>query len=706
MKQIKYTLLCFLLYTLTSTVIHADELDKRFQILPLPQKVEVLKGSGLAGNELTYIMMKGEGEIPVLGTLLNALPRSERQGKGIILSLLAHGESGRDTPEQGMLEKELPESLEGYILEVTPKGVTIRSRGQAGLFYGCQTLEQLMEDSRDQHIRIPCLRITDYPEISYRAVHFDTKHHLDRTEYYYRVIDKLARYKVNAVIWEVEDKLRYTRRSEVGAPNAISKQEMRAISRYAKERNIEISPLIQGLGHAGFILKHHWELRENPHSDWEFCPSDPRTYEMQFDLYRDALEAMPDGKYLHIGGDEITAIGIDERCKATGKSAFELQMIWLKKVCDFAVAHGRIPIFWDDMPLKYADLWWLLHRPLTDDEICKNWNTSRLDEAIRMFPKNCIYMRWHYEDPTVLSHRMLLEWYHKNGLDVMGATAAATGGTPFMPRNDSRAQYIKDFCLLVAKNQLKGILATDWDDGSPHMETVMRGFIAQGEFSWHPAGRSVNEFIRAHACREFGLSSQQMDFLTEMEETAFFFDRALVVSGSRNPAWGVSDTFQLLDLPDADKPGEWTTKYQARLDTVRMESARNEKIRKGLNVAKKEALRNRYTLDIYEQTNHLFHFPVKLLGALAVYDSAKNGGERQQALMKIKEIVESFSEMRSELLSVYSKTRFMESPEGYVADHNHHHHLSAMTHNSDWIFLYEIPMVAKVKKWLEEQDNN
>lgn len=269
MKQIKNTLLLFLWFALASSILRAEGLDKRFQILPLPQKVELLKGTGPAGIELTYITLHGEGEIPVLGTLLNALPRSQRQGKGITLSLLRQEEAG----------KELPESPEGYILEVTSKGVTIRSRGQAGLFYGCQTLEQLMEDSRDHRIRIPCLRITDYPEISYRAVHFDTKHHLDRTEYYYRTIDKLARYKVNAVIWEVEDK-----------------------------------------------------LRENPHSDWEFCPSDARTYEVQFDLYRDALEAMPDGKYLHIGGDEITAIGIDERCKATGKSAFELQMFWLKMV--------------------------------------------------------------------------------------------------------------------------------------------------------------------------------------------------------------------------------------------------------------------------------------------------------------------------------------------------------------------------------------
>ena len=691
MKKLKNKIAFVLLFILVSAMSQAKGLDPRFQILPLPQNIEILKGQGIAGSELGYIVSKGESKIPVLGTLLDALPRIEKQGAGITLSLS---------------EQNTPESPEGYTLEITSRGVTIQSRGQAGLFYGCQTLEQLMEDSRDLRIPIPCLRMTDYPEISYRAVHFDTKHHLDRTEYYYRTIDKLARYKVNAIIWEVEDKLRYTRRPEVGAPNAISKQEMQAISRYAKERNIEISPLVQGLGHAGFILKRHWELRENPYSDWEFCPSDPRTYELQFDLYRDAMEAMPDGKYLHIGGDEITAIGIDERCKATGKTAFELQMIWLKKVCDFAVEHDRTPIFWDDMPLKYADLWWLLHRPLTDDEIRKNWNTSQLDEAIKMFPKNCIYMRWHYEDPTVLSHQMLLKWYHKNGLNVMGATAAATGETPFMPRNNSRAQYIKDFCKLVSQNQLKGILATAWDDASAHWETVMRGLIAQGEYSWHPDGRTVDEFIRAHARREFGLSGQQMEFLTEMEKAAFFFDQALVVSGTRNPAWGVSETFRLLDLPDSEKPGEWKRKYQGRLDTVRIESARYEKICKGLKVAEQAALRNRYTLDIYKQTNELFHYPVKLLEVLEVYDSTKNDEERLQALVRIGDVCNSFKSMRAEFEKTYSQTRFMESPEGHIADQNHHHHLSALSNNSDWIFLYEMPMVEKVERWLKEQKDN
>lgn len=116
--------------------------------------------------------------------------------------------------------------------------------------------------------------------------------------------------------------------------------------------------------------------------------------------------------------------------------------------------------------MKYANLWWLLHRNVPDDEVMKNWNTAELDKAIDMFPKNCIYMRWHYEDPTILPHRMLLNWYHKKGLKVMGATSASTGETPFIPRNNSRVQYIKDFCALVAENQLEGILTTAWDDGS------------------------------------------------------------------------------------------------------------------------------------------------------------------------------------------------------------------------------------------------
>lgn len=667
--------------------LSARSLDKTFQLLPQPQSIEVLSGKGFMYNELTFVSATSGTPVPVLGPLADVLPRNRRSGKGLYLQLS---------------DQHVPDSPEGYVLEVNDKGVAVTARTEAGLFYGCQTLEQLLEDSRDFGREIPRMKITDYPAIAYRAVHLDTKHHLDRMDYYYRMIDRLARYKVNAIIWELEDKLRFTRRPEIGAPNAISKQEMQTLCRYAKERNVEISPLVQGLGHAGFILKHHWELRENPASDWEFCPSDPRTYEVQFDLYLDALEAMPYGKYLHVGGDEITAIGIDDRCKATGKTAFELQMIWLKKVCQFAVEHGRTPIFWDDMPLKYASIWELVLSNKSEEEVAKVWNTDKLDKAINLFPKECVYMRWKYEDATAPAHQRLLKWYHDKGLKVMGATAASAGDSPFLPRQNTRSEYVKGFSQLVADNQLEGILATAWDDGSPHLETVWRGFIAQGEFGWNPSARDIETFKRVHAQREYGFRPEdnRMEFLDELEKAIFFFDGALVTSGRRNPAWGTT-TFTLMELPDKTKPGAWSELYKDKIAQARIEADRYKKISEGIRTAEAEALRNRYTLQVYEQTNNLQNYPVRLILALNAYDTAKDDAARKAALEKVAEVCRYFDVMRSNLESVYSETRFMEQPEGFIPDMNHHNHLASKTNNSNWWYYYEIPMVKKVHAWMK-----
>lgn len=676
--------LIFICIALFSQVTFAGKPDQTFRILPSPQHMEMKSGKGIHYDQLSFICSSNDS-VPVLGTLLSALPQYEKQGTGVHLQLT---------------DTQVPDSKEGYVLEINNKGVTISARDQAGLFYGCQTLEQLMQDSRDFRKEIPAMKITDFPAIPYRAIHLDTKHHLDRMEYYYHMIDRLASYKINAVIWELEDKLRYTRRPEIGAANAISKQEMEALCRYAKERNVEIDPLVQGLGHAGFILKHHWEVRENPESDWEFCPADPRTYEIQFDLYLDALEAMPYGKYLHVGGDEITAIGIDQRCKATGKSAFELQMYWLQKVCKFAVDHGRTPIFWDDMPLKYADLWEIINSNRNQEEIDKAWNTKKLDEGISLFPKECVYMRWKYEDALTPGNKKIVNWYHQKGLRVMGATAASAGDSPFLPRENSRIYHVQGFNRLIAENQLEGILATAWGDGSPHLETVWRGFIAQGEYGWNPEARTVPEFNEAHAQREFGLNPADslLNFINEMENAAFFFDGALVTAGRRNPAWGTQG-FTLLDLPDKNKPGEWNRKYAEKIAKAREAIKQYEHIQAGIRKAKKQALRNRYTLQVYEQTNNLLVYPSLLITALSKYDNAGEG-EKEAAMKELYAVCLQFDTMRKSLEEVYSETRFMVQPDGYIADLNHHNHLASKTNNSDWIFFYELPMVEKTKRWI------
>lgn len=654
-------------------------------IIPTPQNIDNVSGE-ININDIKYITVEGS-RMPVLYGFLDRLPRKPSNGIGVRLII-----EGNDTAIGN----------EGYILSITPKSIEIKANTDTGLFYGCVTLSQIIQEAFDKNITLQAVEIIDFPALPVRAIHFDTKHHLDRTEYYYSLIDQLAYWKINTIIWELEDKLRYERRPECSSPNALSKQEMRAIADYAKERHIEINPLVQGLGHAGFILKNHWELRENPQSDWEFCPSNPETYQLQYDLYRDALEAFPYGKFLHVGGDEITEIGIDERCKATGKTPFELQMEWLDKVCNFAKDQGRTPIFWDDMPFKYGNLWWVIHRGLTNDEVDLNWSTQKLDEAIDLFPKDCVYMRWYYDDPTIYPHLKALEWYKNKGLRVMAATAAADGGSPYMPRRGSKIKDIQSFCELAVENNLKeGILATCWDDGSPHWETVKRGFAALGEFSWNPTGRKIKDFKKGFEQNYFGLYNSETEFIEDLEEAAYFFDKALISEGRRNPAWQVKN-HKLIDLPDKKNPGKWSQKYRTRLDSAMQQIEKCKDLERQIKNASDNSRQNRYTFEIYDANNKLFQFPAELLKALEKYDKTEDVSEKKQAETEVLELCENFNSIKKDLIKTYGKTRFMEQPNGYISDMNHHMHLASLTLDSEWMFLYENDFINEIYKQLKK----
>ena len=113
-----------------------------------------------------------------------------------------------------------------------------------------------MEDAKAQDIFLPTAEIFDAPKIAFRPIQIDVKHHLEKKSYYYNLLDELAQLKINGIILEIEDKLKYKRRPEVASGDALTIEEWREISKYALARNIEISPLVQGLGHASFVLKH------------------------------------------------------------------------------------------------------------------------------------------------------------------------------------------------------------------------------------------------------------------------------------------------------------------------------------------------------------------------------------------------------------------------------------------------------------------
>jgi hypothetical protein len=628
-------------------------------------------------------------------------------------------------------------SDEGYIMTVGQDRVEIISKSEAGLFYGCQSLEQLLEDARDYKKPVPSCKITDYPVLSYRAVHFDVKHHLDHMNYYYESIDRLARYKINAIVFEFEDKLRYQRQPLVGAPQSISIDEMAALTRYARERHIEITPLVQGLGHATFILKHqeYANLRELPWNRWAFCPLNEGTYQVLFDLYRDAIAATPGSKYLHIGGDEIGNIGLCPRCKpmADKEGMMSLNLYWLKRVCEFAKENDRIPIFWDDMPLQHSGVYestW--SDDVTAPEAAKAWEEGipKLDDLLADFPKNCVYMRWNYSLARQPGNILALEWYKNRGLKAMIATATNTeGGMLFQGENRDQSTTssgiinIRSFIQLAVEKNISGMLCTAWDDKSPHMENYWRGFIASAEYSWSPNGRTLEEYDNAWLQREFGISMPDyLSFNNQLRKGSVLWYEAFFRNGNllsdENALQSLTQlehwlkplegrekiqfdyTSKLIELPDLKSPGSWSKKYKGLLDRAIIEMNNYKNLSERFTELYNTSKRNRYYWSLSKALYDLQSNTPNLLLALKECDSGDKV-QQKSGFENVKRAMNDFQKVWTEVQLVYEQTRFVAYPANYIPDR--YFHLASQREDLTWMIQAQEIYFGMIKKWLQNK---
>lgn len=701
-----------------------------FRVLPDPREVVLLEGDGLQFDELETVNVNQDIPRPVMGNILNQLPEEAeiKKGKGVLTLDISTGQ-------------DIPDSPEGYVLTVKNGNAEISARDRAGLFYGCQTLEQLLEDSRDYQVAIPACRITDYPEMSYRAVQFDVKHHLDHMNYYYESIDRLARYKINAVVFEFEDKLRFRRQPTIAAPQAISIDEMAALTQYATERNIEITPLVQGLGHATFILKHHEYayLRELPENRWAFCPLHEGTYQVLFDMYRDAMEATPGAKYFHIGGDEVGNIGLCERCSPTAEKEglLKLNLYWLNRVCDFLIENGRIPVFWDDMPLKEAGVYRSAHdEDMTAAEAGKIWEkgAEELEKVISGFPENCVYMRWNYSMGTQPGNIKALEWYQKSGLKSMIATAAQSGHAALFPFDDrdkgisaNGIPAIKNFIGLAKEKGIDGMLCTAWDDRSPHMETHWRGFVASAQYSWSNREMSLDEFDTAYLQRDYGVSLPDYgELYVWLREAADFWEGAFNPTGDRLkmdnamlPLPGISHSLtpeegkkirenknidfstRLIELPDRQNPGKWGETYRERLDRAKTIVEEYPETAEKLKTLYRGSQNNRYHWEVFSALNDFQVTAPKLLLALEACDTG-NQRKYNAGLEKIETALAEFNRSWENLKQVYAHTRFVSYPEDYVPDR--YFHFASQREDLSYLIQVEEKFHQMVREWMGKEN--
>jgi len=282
------------------------------------------------------------------------------------------------------LDAQLPTGPEGYTLEITPQRIMITGQTLRGLFYGSQTLRQLLGAKPAKEI--PCLLIQDEPRFAWRGAMLDVARHFFTVAEIKKFLDLLALHKLNVFHWHLlEDQgwrieiKKYPRLTEIGAWRSsgeegsapyggfYTQEEIRDVVAYAAERFITVVPEIELPGHSSAAIAAYPFLGNDDIA--EFAPKVqtergvfPYIYapkETTFDFLRDVLTEVMDlfpGPYIHIGGDEAPkeqwkqspfAQEVIRREHLQGEEA--LQSWFISRIESFLNANGRRLIGWDEI---------------------------------------------------------------------------------------------------------------------------------------------------------------------------------------------------------------------------------------------------------------------------------------------------------------------------------------------------------------------
>ncbi len=319
-----------------SSTSNKEQTDSTFNIIPQPKTLNLLGGKYKL-PQLNTICYNAEAasSAPWLQRLLEAAklkPKMENGGNcgNWNLSVI---------PE---LLSQLGE--EGYILDITSRGISLKSASNTGLFYGIQSIRQLLpseienNQSISKKITLPQLHIEDAPKYSWRGSMIDVARSFFGKEYIMKHIDRMALYKLNRLHlhltddqgWRIEIKSK-PKLTEIGGMSAvvnaqsgfITQQEFTEIQEYALARNIIVIPEIDMPGHIYTALVAYPELNceelTNINTEvatppqlyseyrvgWnKLCLEKPEVYDFVSEILGE-LAKITKGPWLHIGGDEI-----------------------------------------------------------------------------------------------------------------------------------------------------------------------------------------------------------------------------------------------------------------------------------------------------------------------------------------------------------------------------------------------------------------
>jgi hexosaminidase len=333
-------------------------------LIPLPTSVAWRSGSVPIGADT---LVEGRGQ---------AASTARYVAQALGLKQTGHGAS---RIRLSLVPKSRIANPEGYHLRAAGSDILIEASDPRGLFYGAQTLRQLVANGS-----VPRVDISDAPRFRWRGLLIDEGRHFFGKPVLLKIIDEMAAYKLNSLKlhltdyegWRLEipayPKLTAVGSLVEGKLQYLSTAEVKEIVQYAADRHITVVPEIEMPGHAGAAARSYPEFFNKDGS--AFDPANPRTYDFIRGILTEVARLFP-GPYIDFAGDEVgdemwNGMADVDRLKAEQglKTNQDVQAYFGRKVVGIIESLGKRPMAWDEQveahaPKSVIIQWWRRDRP-------------------------------------------------------------------------------------------------------------------------------------------------------------------------------------------------------------------------------------------------------------------------------------------------------------------------------------------------------
>jgi hexosaminidase len=483
MKIIKCISLAYLACLPLASHAQANDAVRALKILPAPKEVRMAEGRIVIKPSTTILISNTEDR-----TAAETLQKEIHDRTGMKVSIesvtaapktTGHISLGRLTDRglRSYLESQGVKAGEelgsqGYVIRVTDSGVLVAGRTAQGLFYGVQTLRQLLrpEGSAGKTLAVPALVIRDWPSMEWRGVSDDiSRGPIPTVDYLKMQIRTLAEYKINLLGFNMEHVFDFQTQPLVSPKEAaLTPAEIKELVEYASKYYITLLPEQQAFGHLHQFLKYeiYSDLAETPHGH-VLTPTNPKTYDFIRQVYGEVVPLFP-GPFFHIGSDETFELGLGQtKALAAQQGLGRVYLEHLQKVFEIMQPYHKQLMFWGDIAVKYPEL-------------------------LTILPKDMIAVPWDY-DPKP-SYENIITPYTNAGLRVVVAPGAGNWGV-IWPNLESAFVNIRNFVRDGQKHQAIGALNTTWnDDGESLVDMTWPALVFGAAASWQPGESSIDDF--------------------------------------------------------------------------------------------------------------------------------------------------------------------------------------------------------------------